>query len=212
LDKDKGGFWSITPDIANFRTKQVYWPDTNVLVTKFLNEEGVGQIIDYMPVITNHPSSTKIKEYSLGHKWLVRRISVSRGTMNFKVVCKPSFNFALEEHIVQLLGENHALFESKSLMMLLHSQKGQFKIRTPEGLVIDKLNQTVPNGIVFGDLNCSQGENVSFILREPDDNWKNENLCELGCWAKKVVTNHKNGRKDSTSRLKLDISNIDSGC
>eukprot|EP01112_Ceratiomyxa_fruticulosa_P003072 TRINITY_DN13471_c0_g1_i1.p1 TRINITY_DN13471_c0_g1~~TRINITY_DN13471_c0_g1_i1.p1 ORF type:complete len:828 (+),score=173.71 TRINITY_DN13471_c0_g1_i1:191-2674(+) len=212
LDKDKGGFWSISPDVAHFRTKQVYWPDTNVLVTKFLNDEGVGQIIDYMPVITHHPTSTKIKEYSLGHKWLVRRISVARGSMNFKFVCKPSFNFALDEHKVQLLSENHALFESKDLVMMLHAQKGQLKIKSPSGEVIEKPNDVVPQGMIFGDLNITEGENVSFILREPDDNWRNENLCEISCWASKSKIQHDKEEKKQQSKNKVDISSIDPGC
>ena len=32
------------------KTKQLYLPDTNVLLTRFLSEDGVGEITDFMPV------------------------------------------------------------------------------------------------------------------------------------------------------------------
>ncbi len=41
LDKDKGGHFSITPTF-DFKTKQQYMPNSNVLATKFLNEDGIG--------------------------------------------------------------------------------------------------------------------------------------------------------------------------
>ena len=42
LDDDKGGRFAISPTIEGFRTKQLYWPDSNVLVTRFLSETGIG--------------------------------------------------------------------------------------------------------------------------------------------------------------------------
>ena len=50
LDDEKGGRFEITPRAADFRAKQLYWPDTNVLVTRFLLESGVAEVVDYMPV------------------------------------------------------------------------------------------------------------------------------------------------------------------
>ena len=50
LDKEKGGYFRITPQLHEVRHKQIYLPDTNVLITRFLSEEGVGEIIDFMPV------------------------------------------------------------------------------------------------------------------------------------------------------------------
>lgn len=50
LDHQKGGFFRIHPIDTDYKHKQFYWPDTNVLVTRFLTEEGVSELIDYMPV------------------------------------------------------------------------------------------------------------------------------------------------------------------
>src|SRR5947209_14625933 len=50
LDDRKGGRFRIGPANENFRHKQFYWPDTNILITRFLHEEGVAEVEDYMPV------------------------------------------------------------------------------------------------------------------------------------------------------------------
>src|SRR5580693_1896940 len=42
LDAAKGGHWRLSPDCAVSTTKQLYFPDTNVLITRFLTPEGVG--------------------------------------------------------------------------------------------------------------------------------------------------------------------------
>jgi GH15 family glucan-1,4-alpha-glucosidase len=50
LDDQKGGRFRIAPADESFRHKQFYWPDTAILVTRFLHDEGVGEVEDYMPV------------------------------------------------------------------------------------------------------------------------------------------------------------------
>src|SRR5688572_29079928 len=68
LDDAKGGRFRIAPAGENYRHKQFYWPDTNVLITRFLHDEGVGEIEDYMPVGARAQSGG-----------LVRRVRVVRG-------------------------------------------------------------------------------------------------------------------------------------
>ena len=46
LDEKKGGSFSISPAMEHTARKQFYWPDTNVLVTRFFSEGGVGQITE----------------------------------------------------------------------------------------------------------------------------------------------------------------------
>src|SRR5690349_8264232 len=52
LDADKGGYFKIAPREDTSRHKQLYLPDTNVLVTRFLDKKGVGEVLDFMPVET----------------------------------------------------------------------------------------------------------------------------------------------------------------
>src|SRR5690606_32815072 len=92
LDHEKGGRFFIEPLVDGVTFKQVYWPDTNVLVTRFLSETAVGEIIDFMPI------GEAIAEDH--HHQLVRRLRVVRGHMSFRLVCQPAFNYARDPHEV----------------------------------------------------------------------------------------------------------------
>jgi len=46
LDDKKGGYFQIKPVFSEMNTKQLYLPDTNVLLTRFLSPDGVGEITD----------------------------------------------------------------------------------------------------------------------------------------------------------------------
>ena len=58
LDDHEGGRFAIEPTVEGFRCKQLYWPDSNVLVTRFQSDSGVAEVTDYMPVGANRPSAT----------------------------------------------------------------------------------------------------------------------------------------------------------
>jgi GH15 family glucan-1,4-alpha-glucosidase len=90
LDREKGGYFRISPVRAEVTRKQFYWPDTNVLITRFLSPDGVGQITDYMPV--------GLDPADPGRHQIVRRVQVVRGEMSFRLECKPAFDFARKPH------------------------------------------------------------------------------------------------------------------
>ena len=70
LDDRKGGRFRIAPARDNLRHKQFYWPGTNILVTRFLHADGVGEIEDYMPVGEAAPGAT------------IRRVRTVRGAVH----------------------------------------------------------------------------------------------------------------------------------
>ena len=86
LDEQKGGYFRIAPTPGDVARKQLYWPDTNVLVTRFLSADGVGEVIDFMPWSA---SGMDANDGSL-----IRRVRVLRGTMRFRLECHPAFNYA----------------------------------------------------------------------------------------------------------------------
>jgi pentatricopeptide repeat protein len=92
LDDEKGGRFKIAPasEAGDATRKQIYWPDTNVLVTRFLSPEGVGEVTDYMPM--------GAPEDGDGYHRLIRRVKVVRGTMTFRVECSPAFDYARDPH------------------------------------------------------------------------------------------------------------------
>src|SRR3954451_24132770 len=44
LDADRGGRFRIAPDCDGWTSKQLYLPDTNVLITRFLMPDGLAEV------------------------------------------------------------------------------------------------------------------------------------------------------------------------
>ena len=58
LDDDRGGHFRSARPAPTTATKQAYFPDTAVLVTRFFTEAGVGQVVDFMPPAGDTPPTT----------------------------------------------------------------------------------------------------------------------------------------------------------
>ncbi|KAI8137684.1 Six-hairpin glycosidase-like protein [Fennellomyces sp. T-0311] len=97
LDKDKGGHFSISPK-NHSSNKQQYLPNGNILTTRFLSDEGVAQITDYMHV----PEHTQRRSTKPLLPWIIRVVEVIRGTVAFDMECYPAFNYAQDTHSVEL--------------------------------------------------------------------------------------------------------------
>jgi GH15 family glucan-1,4-alpha-glucosidase len=113
LDDEKGGRFKISPVSGGATRKQLYWPDTNVLVTRFFTPDGVAEITDYMPIDAPAPGR--------GHHQLIRRIEVVRGEMAFRMECSPAFDYARDEHQTQIV-PGGATFRSTQLSLGLATQ------------------------------------------------------------------------------------------
>ena len=92
LDDEKGGCFQIQPQLGKRKVRQLYLPDTNILLTRFLAEEGVAELTDYMPIATDGEQPNEI----------VRTLAVIRGEVAFKVRCQPRFNYAKCGHTVNI--------------------------------------------------------------------------------------------------------------
>jgi GH15 family glucan-1,4-alpha-glucosidase len=142
LDDEKGGCFAISPTIDDFRTKQLYLPDSNVLVTRFLSESGVAEVTDYMPV-------GSVARY--GHRCLVRRVMAIRGTTCFEMACAPAFDFARVDHEVEM-SDGGARFRSAGLTL---------------GLLSDVPLERRGKEVV-ARFSLDEGEEASFVLRQTD--------------------------------------------
>ncbi|MGW0135087.1 glycoside hydrolase family 15 protein [Streptomyces sp. NPDC003299] len=100
LDKDKGGHCTIRPAHGTYATKQLYLPDTAILVTRFMTEAGAGEVIDFMPV-TGTSATSK-------HR-LVRMVHCVRGRMTFDIEVQPRFDYGRKDHRLHL-SEHGAVF------------------------------------------------------------------------------------------------------
>ena len=96
------------------RTKQLYLPDSNVLMTRFLDEDSVAEVVDFMvPRAEGMPADH-------GHP-LVRLVRAVRGTQEFTVRCSPAFDWARAEHTVDIVDGVGAVFSSAVGSLTLRS-------------------------------------------------------------------------------------------
>jgi GH15 family glucan-1,4-alpha-glucosidase len=112
LDENKGGYFKISSTEPESKTKQYYWPDTNVLITRFYNSEGIVETVDYMPVGEDIVNDNDYR--------IVRRIRGIHGKVRMKVECYPAFNYAQDSHETYISNRG-ASFHSEDLSLGLAS-------------------------------------------------------------------------------------------
>jgi len=140
LDDAKGGRFRIAPIFEGSRHKQFYWPETNVLVTRFLHPDGILELIDFMPV----PQPGDECEHQI-----IRRVHVVTGEVSIRVECQPAFDYARAPHTT-LPDDCGIRFEGAGLTLVL---------TTPVAMHIE------PNGGVVGEVFLKAGEERTFILQ-----------------------------------------------
>jgi GH15 family glucan-1,4-alpha-glucosidase len=122
LDRERGGHFSLRPLLDGATHKQLYLPDTNVLLTRFLSAEGVAEISDFMPVHAEpHPSR------------LVRRIKTIRGEVRVQMRCAPRFDYARARHTVEPV-EGGVLFTGGDGLVLRLSSHVPLRIEGPDAV------------------------------------------------------------------------------
>ncbi|MFE2264384.1 glycoside hydrolase family 15 protein [Streptomyces griseosporeus] len=109
LDAERGGCFELAAD-GPARTKQFYFPDTNVLITRFFTEEGVGEVQDFMPVADEGPEAER-------HR-LIRRVVCVRGTVPFRARIAPRFDYGARPHTLRTAGDT-AVFATAGLSLAL---------------------------------------------------------------------------------------------
>ncbi len=95
LHGDKGGMFCIQAELSNRRTKQLYLPETNILLTRLLSDFGVAEITDFMPILAG-------KKGEIYAHQIIRTVSVIKGEVEFKLRCEPRFNYARSGHSAHL--------------------------------------------------------------------------------------------------------------
>ena len=141
LDDKKGGHFKIAPATAGATHKQMYWPETNVLVTRFLSPDGVGEVTDFMPVGT--------REGRQRHHQLIRRVEVVRGAMPFRMECYPAFNYARDGHETNI-DTDGAVFHSL-----------ETGVRLSTSVPLKRLDKGV-----IAEFTLNEGQTVTFALEE----------------------------------------------
>lgn len=138
LDEKKGGSFKIAAK-GDCRLKQMYLPDTNVLVTRFLSAEGVGEVVDFMPMDDGEEPPHAV----------IRIARCVRGSIQFQLSCLPAFDYARARHTVKVTSQK-AVFSTKDLHLILTSSL--------------KLPKRHTSAIKF-DFTLAENETASFVLQ-----------------------------------------------
>jgi GH15 family glucan-1,4-alpha-glucosidase len=116
LDDHKGGCWSLTPAGEPAR-KQMYLPDTNVLVTRLLSNDGMAEITDFMPIGKEAGGQTEQSA-----RQVVRVVKTVRGRVSFHMECRPAFDYARQPHHLELTADSRtAIFSTPQQKLVLKS-------------------------------------------------------------------------------------------
>jgi GH15 family glucan-1,4-alpha-glucosidase len=141
LDADKGGRFQIAPQLDDAVQRQLYLPDTNVLLTRFLSDAGVAEISDFMPV----------EDAGVAHN-VVRRVKTIRGELQYVMRCDPRFDYARATHTVERKSDTEVLFVG----------------RAGAGALALRLRSSVPMKIIDGaavaEFTLHADESASFVL------------------------------------------------
>jgi GH15 family glucan-1,4-alpha-glucosidase len=144
LDHDRGGHWSITPQIEGGRRKQLYLPDTNILMSRTLANEGVTEILDFMPVEEKGPAGR-----------LVRMVKTIRGAITFRMVCAPRFDYA--RALPRITHDEHGvIFEGSAPHVMRLRLSGNVTSR-------------IENDSAIAEFTLHAGEMATFVLEEATD-------------------------------------------
>jgi len=141
LDREKGGYYRIAPAMEDWSSKQLYFPDTNVLITRFFTPDGVGELQGFMPI-------ARTGEERHRHR-LVRRVVVVRGDMRFRLDLQPRFNYGRDAHETEQ-HEHGVVFRSPGLCLALQAT-------TP--IACDEHG-------VHSEFSLSSGQSVTFVLEQ----------------------------------------------
>ena len=141
LDPDEGGCFLITPAREGFARQQLYLPDTNILLTRFLSDEGIVEITDFMPVEQTGPIHN-----------VIRTVHCIRGDVRLRMVCDPRFDYGRTDHRVSR-EKNEVVFEPKDRDLI------PVRLHVPVSFEIDE-------GAVVSTFRLRAGKRVSFVLED----------------------------------------------
>ncbi len=145
LDKEKGGCFRIAATSSNAATRQLYVPETNVLLTRFLEPAGVGEIYDCMPVEVDKPGR-KAAVHDL-----VRVVHGVRGTVEFELSCRPAFDYARVGHTVSMVPDG-----------CVFTAEGP---RTMRVTLLASVPLHTDNGAAFARFTVSEGQWAAFVFQ-----------------------------------------------
>lgn len=141
LDHEKGGRFQVAPLHDNMTQKQLYMPDSNILLTRFLSSDGIAEVSDFMP----------IRDKGHAHD-LVRRVKTIRGEIRYRMVFDPRFDYGRAAHQVDQK-PHYCIFKSEGPDQTTLRLRSQVPVR-------------IQNGMATAEFTLSSGQTASFVLED----------------------------------------------
>jgi GH15 family glucan-1,4-alpha-glucosidase len=139
LDDKKGGSFSFACKDDNTNYKQLYLPDTNILITRFLSEDGIAELTDFMPVADEETDFA-----------IFRRLKGVYGDHAIKVDISPSFDYARAGCKIEKREDGYRF----------HDPSGE----QPDMLLLTMAELTITNGSLTGEIKLAAGQDIDFVL------------------------------------------------
>lgn len=148
IDDEKGGYFSIKARETENR-RQLYFPETNVLLTRFPAEHSVAQTADFMPI------HFRVEDRSDGihRSRLIRHVRGVLGRTQMRLECFPRFNYGKDVPTV-IPVPGGVIFSADGQRLGL-SIKGDFRIED--------------GGVTF-DFSVGPDEAITFLLQSVPEN------------------------------------------
>jgi len=145
LDDEKGGYFKISvPDSEDAQTRQFYFPETNVLMTRFSSSGCVAQLADFMEVHEGvHPQS-----HEPHGRRVIRQVQGVQGTTRVRLECFPRFDYGrLRPNVEEVPGG--VIFSGGNGYSIGLSCEGEVRI---------------VNGGVIYEFDIEANESITFVL------------------------------------------------
>ncbi len=152
LDQGNGGHLTIRPLTDGYTSRQLYLPGTAVLITRFMTEEGVGEIVDFMPTTSSRLVTDRHRIVRLGR--------CIRGRLRVALDLAPRFDYGRERHETHV-SDGGFLFRGSSSALTVHI------VREPED---ERLGQprVDENGDVHAELVLEAGQVRGLVVETGD--------------------------------------------
>nr|KIR85221.1 glycosyl hydrolase [Cryptococcus tetragattii IND107] len=158
-------------------SKQAYAPNSNVLVTKFLSERGVGVVTDLLVPRGANLNNSSSRAFL---PWLIRKVESIRGTVPFKMECAPAFNYCRDKHTAEIVPDDSSanvtsqdtkvVFKSPSLTLDLRmiTWSSDQCVSDPEVKLqlADLSGRGLLGPAATCDFELEEGQCIVFIMRE----------------------------------------------
>lgn len=143
LDAEGGGAFTLQPRLDDAQRLQLYVPDTNVLLTRWMAEDGSAEVSDLMPLAEARSRP------DLDARCVIRVLRVTRGTVRFTARCAPRFDYARIAPTVTATGDG------------IRFTGGEQSVRLFASVPLD-----VDDDAAIADFSLSAGQSAWFVLGE----------------------------------------------